>query len=244
MLENYNADKDKYDVEGGPLRRQDSTDLDTIHKRAPTDLPKKEAVIENVRRVASEGSPISTRSITTKKPFSPLSNAEMDSDIECNKSMDSIGDENQKKETDARKPKGARRKGLLAINTGDSVRQVGDAGLSSGSSAKILTGGLKSPGITQAFASFTVSTPRFHRKGMLLDSIPMSPVVSSTPKTSWFNGLFNFKPEMYYLISSKTLDNTQAKLEQILQVSKLTNYWAYILNRNSQSSIKSWDLGT
>ncbi|KAJ3106652.1 hypothetical protein HDU96_008146 [Phlyctochytrium bullatum] len=39
-------------------------------------------------------------------------------------------------------------------------------------------------------------SPRFHRKkGAATDGAPSTPVITSTPKRSWFANLFNFKPE-------------------------------------------------
>jgi hypothetical protein len=65
-------------------------------------------------------------------------------------------------------------------------------------------------------AAIGIGAPK-HRKGQLLEA-PQSPLISNTPKTSWFQGLFVFKPEMFYLISTKSLEETIAVINPILDV--------------------------
>ena len=69
-----------------------------------------------------------------------------------------------------------------------------------------------------ALNTLTVSTPK-HRKGQLLQDVtPQSPIISTTPKTSWFQGMFNFKPETYYLLSTKDMVETTQILTEIFRV--------------------------
>jgi serine/threonine protein kinase len=75
--------------------------------------------------------------------------------------------------------------------------------------------------ITQAFQNLGLGTPKFHRKGTPLSpskDAPTSPLISRQTKTSWFQNLFNFKPETFYLISQKSMIDTIAILEPILNV--------------------------
>ena len=232
MLENYNNDKEKYDNED-VVRRSDSMDgtNDNVHKRVPTDIAKKEGTgIDTGRRVVSDGSTPSAAFVapgSAKRAISPLGASDSSNDM-LDENNPGAQDAQLKKEDEIQKAKdelkakqkSGRRRGPLAINTTDTTVRQGESGPLSAGSQSILTSGPKSAGLSQTLAALTVATPRFHRKGQLLDSIPvpMSPMVSTAPKTSWFTGLFNFKPEMYYLISSKNMDDTTAKLEQILQV--------------------------
>jgi hypothetical protein len=81
------------------------------------------------------------------------------------------------------------------------------------SSASAISGGL--------FQKFGPATPRFHHRGQILSDLPSSPVGSNTPttpKTSWFANVFNFKPETYYILSKYNLEETNAKLEIVFNV--------------------------
>jgi serine/threonine protein kinase len=79
--------------------------------------------------------------------------------------------------------------------------------------------------IAQAFQTLGIGTPKFHRNGTPLspikDGAGSSPLISRQAKTSWFQAFFNFKPEIFYLISSKSLIDTIAILEPILNVFRL-----------------------
>ncbi|KAI9100551.1 kinase-like domain-containing protein [Phlyctochytrium arcticum] len=59
-----------------------------------------------------------------------------------------------------------------------------------------------------------LGTPKFHRKKHL--AIPPTPLITSTPKRSWFASLFNFRPEVYFLQSGKSLEDTQNAMAELL----------------------------
>lgn len=224
MLENYNNDEpQKYDVEGGAVRRADSFASDVgsldnlaLGKRSPTILKEGDIILLMIdtRRVVSESAAGSPRGKTIKFN-SPLSTANTATDEGSTSAKDIVLKDPEITIRDPEtvkiptKPKYSVRKGILAINTSEIQREPETQ---------------KSPGIGQAIAALTVSTPKFHRRGLLLpDPVPQSPVLSSTPKTSWFQGLFSFKPEMYYLISSRQMDETTQLLQLTLNVRMETN---------------------
>ncbi|KAJ3321777.1 Serine/threonine-protein kinase brsk1 [Boothiomyces sp. JEL0866] len=200
MLENYNSEKpDKVDPDGNtPVRRADSfcsDNLEPLTKREPT----------SNRRAFSEGGPGPARqtTITVKSPLAAEAKLTTDSDEGIAKQET---DSPQKTPT-IKKAVGGKRKGPLAINTISN----GEAGEPSPVSAS-----LKSPAIATAFAAIGLGTPKFHRKGTLASEVPSSPVISNTPKTSWFHNIFNFKPDTYYLISQAPLPETLVQAEELL----------------------------
>jgi hypothetical protein len=80
--------------------------------------------------------------------------------------------------------------------------------------------GSRSP-ITKAMAAIGLGTPKFHRKAQLLSSgidVPQSPIISQHPKTSWFQNFFNFKPEVMYIHTTKSLAESVKLIETILLV--------------------------
>ncbi|KAJ3122344.1 hypothetical protein HK098_002932 [Nowakowskiella sp. JEL0407] len=56
------------------------------------------------------------------------------------------------------------------------------------------------------------TSPKFHRKKEKLE-IPPTPIITQTPKRSWFASLFNFKPEVYEIISTLPSDKTIEAVE-------------------------------
>ncbi|ORX88301.1 hypothetical protein BCR32DRAFT_1514 [Anaeromyces robustus] len=60
-----------------------------------------------------------------------------------------------------------------------------------------------------------VGTPRFHRRRDF--PIPPSPVITSTPKKSWFANLFNFKPEAVTLLSQSNVEETSSMIQDLME---------------------------
>ncbi|KAJ3261694.1 hypothetical protein HK103_004645 [Boothiomyces macroporosus] len=205
MLENYNSEKqDKVDPDGNtPVRRADSfcsDNLDPAAKREPT----------GNRRAFSEGGPARAPTMTMKSPLAAETKLSTDSDEAISKS----GSQSPQKTPTIKKAVGSKRKGPLAINT----IANGEATEPSPVSAS-----LKSPAIASAFAAIGLGTPKFHRKGKervilgtLASEVPSSPVITNTPKTSWFHNIFNFKPDTYYLVSQAPLAETLVQTEELL----------------------------
>ncbi|KAJ3281514.1 Serine/threonine-protein kinase brsk1 [Borealophlyctis nickersoniae] len=50
-----------------------------------------------------------------------------------------------------------------------------------------------------------MGTPKFHRRKQ---EIPPTPIITSSPKKSWFANLFNFRPEVFTLSSARGYDET------------------------------------
>ncbi|KAJ8326843.1 hypothetical protein BDV3_001477 [Batrachochytrium dendrobatidis] len=75
------------------------------------------------------------------------------------------------------------------------------------------TEGPRSAALVNAFAAIGLGTPKFHRK--VFDA-PQTPVISQTPKQSWFTHLFNFKPESFSFDSSLSRDETSNVLMTLL----------------------------
>ncbi|KAH9247166.1 hypothetical protein BASA81_015250 [Batrachochytrium salamandrivorans] len=73
--------------------------------------------------------------------------------------------------------------------------------------------GPRSAAMVNAFTAIGLGTPKFHRK--MFDA-PQTPVISQTPKQSWFTNLFNFKPESFTLLSNKSMDATSTEVITIL----------------------------
>jgi len=63
--------------------------------------------------------------------------------------------------------------------------------------------------------SLQVGTPRFHRRKDF--PIPPSPVITSTPKKSWFANLFNFKPEAVTLLSESNVEQTSSMIQDLME---------------------------
>jgi len=63
--------------------------------------------------------------------------------------------------------------------------------------------------------SLQVGTPRFHRRKDF--PIPPSPVITSTPKKSWFANLFNFKPEAVTLLSESNIEQTTSMIQDLME---------------------------
>jgi len=61
-----------------------------------------------------------------------------------------------------------------------------------------------------------VGTPRFHRRKDF--PVPPSPVITSTPKKSWFANLFNFKPEAVTLLSESNTEETTSMIQDLMDV--------------------------
>jgi len=61
-----------------------------------------------------------------------------------------------------------------------------------------------------------VGTPRFHRRKADFP-IPPSPVITSTPKKSWFANLFNFKPEAVTLLSESNVEQTSSMIQDLME---------------------------
>ncbi|KAJ3354049.1 Serine/threonine-protein kinase brsk1 [Kappamyces sp. JEL0680] len=231
MLENYNNDADKYEVEGGPVRRADSFASDAppseLLKRTPLSPIEKD--LQAGRRAVSDSAAVLMRGISVRHT-SPLAT---ENKIELTSEENSISSlaiqvsaseaANQHKPAEKApiaaekdpnllaaksKAKISFKKGRLAINTSE-VHSETESGPVSGNSSP------KTPILTQTLAAIGLGTPKFHRKGQLIEA-PQSPIISNAPKTSWFQGLFIFKPEMYYLISPKTLEETMQILRPIL----------------------------
>ncbi|KAG4103335.1 hypothetical protein H8356DRAFT_1271222 [Neocallimastix lanati (nom. inval.)] len=59
-----------------------------------------------------------------------------------------------------------------------------------------------------------VGTPRFHRRKDF--PVPPSPVITSTPKKSWFANLFNFKPEAVTLLSESNTEETTSMIQDLM----------------------------
>jgi len=63
--------------------------------------------------------------------------------------------------------------------------------------------------------SLQVGTPKFHRRKDF--PIPPSPVITSTPKKSWFANLFNFKPEAVTLLSESNIEETSSMIQDLME---------------------------
>ncbi|KAG4105711.1 hypothetical protein H8356DRAFT_1287157 [Neocallimastix lanati (nom. inval.)] len=63
--------------------------------------------------------------------------------------------------------------------------------------------------------SLQVGTPKFHRRKDF--PIPPSPVITSTPKKSWFANLFNFKPEAVTLLSESNTEETTSMIQDLME---------------------------
>lgn len=63
--------------------------------------------------------------------------------------------------------------------------------------------------------SIQCGTPKFHRRKADFP-IPPSPVITSTPKRSWFANLFNFKPEAVTLLSESNVEQTSSMIQDLL----------------------------
>jgi len=81
-----------------------------------------------------------------------------------------------------------------------------------------------------------VGTPRFHRRKDF--PIPPSPVITSTPKKSWFANLFNFKPEAVTLLSESNTEETTSMIQDLMESLEIK----YQVKRDSGYKCK-WDGG-
>lgn len=86
-------------------------------------------------------------------------------------------------------------------------------GQEGGEGAPASPGGTRNSGLVNPFAALGLGTPKFHRKQF---DAPQTPIISQTPKHSWFTNLFNFKPDVFELISDLPLEKSNAKITAIL----------------------------
>ncbi|EPZ31872.1 Protein kinase, catalytic domain-containing protein [Rozella allomycis CSF55] len=73
-----------------------------------------------------------------------------------------------------------------------------------------------------SLGSSSMGTPRFHRRGMGEGALP-SPILTHTPKKSWFSNLFSFKPESFTFLVNQCVTKSGAddQLRNILTTYKI-----------------------
>jgi hypothetical protein len=208
MLETYNQEEVKYDQEGGPTRRADSFTSEgsrSPNHQSAESLPSPTDSNPNVNSASTNNA--AKKSVVNRKPTQVKHNSPLGAETKA--LMPVHGEEvveAQGAESEIYLILGQRSKPKvkksLAINTVE-VKKDENTPKSA---------------VLVALNNFTVSTPK-HRKGQLLqDVLPQSPIISNTPKVSWFQGLFNFKPETYYLLSNMDLAGTTRILNEIFRV--------------------------
>ncbi|KAI9209095.1 uncharacterized protein BJ171DRAFT_175279 [Polychytrium aggregatum] len=95
----------------------------------------------------------------------------------------------------------------ISIPAGDS-NKTGSAMHPGSASASVPTE-VKSATSAVAPLSFGIGSPRFHRTSKpMSNDAPPTPVITTTPKRSWFANLFNFRPESMSLPSILSYENT------------------------------------
>ncbi|KAJ3046674.1 hypothetical protein HK097_000643 [Rhizophlyctis rosea] len=105
----------------------------------------------------------------------------------------------------------------LTINIPAAGGEQVPAQVSAGSSVSASSGDGETPGRAKSqndlLAAGGLGTPKFHRKKA---EVPPTPVITSSPKRSWFANLFHFKPEVFTLLSTRGVEETLAYVEQQL----------------------------
>ncbi|KND03181.1 CAMK/CAMKL/BRSK protein kinase [Spizellomyces punctatus DAOM BR117] len=66
-----------------------------------------------------------------------------------------------------------------------------------------------------------LGTPKFHRKKPIV--VPPTPIITSSPKRSWFANLFHFKPDAFTVYSSQDFDRTMTAIGELLTAHDIRN---------------------
>eukprot|EP00842_Homolaphlyctis_polyrhiza_P004793 jgi/Hompol1/5314/HPOL_004327-RA len=233
MFEHYDADKySAYDVQGGPRRRTESFSSvggdrkafeEALNAATGIDLTKKSSATESDSKRAkskSEGGDGGSDDHGSTPGHGDGDGKESGQD-----SAGEISTLDKKAQMMESRPRAAssagvttpivsKKKPLMTISIPGSAADV-SAGAANGAApaSPSMTESPRSAAVANAFAAIGLGTPKFHRK---MHEAPQTPIITQTPKQSWFTNLFNFKPESFGLVSVKSLEETTTTIQSIL----------------------------